>query len=134
MFFGTGTLKNFAMFTVKYLCWSFFLIKLQAFRLAILLKTDSSKSRFLWNLQNLCKHFFYRILPVAASGNISWALSFLHMRMMNGVFAWYVFALQRLIHFVACVSFLSISFPFLIFLGFYYLLGCGEEVELFLDF
>ena len=29
MFFDTGTLKNHAIFTGKYLCWSLFLIKLQ---------------------------------------------------------------------------------------------------------
>ena len=29
---------------------------------------------------------------------------------MNGVISWYVLALQRLFHFIACVSFLSISF------------------------
>ena len=45
--FGTGALKNFPMFTVKYLCWSFFLIKLQAFRPAILLKRDSNIGAFL---------------------------------------------------------------------------------------
>ena len=30
MFFKIGVLKNFANFTVKHLCWSLFLIKLQA--------------------------------------------------------------------------------------------------------
>ena len=30
MFFKTGVLKNFANFTGKHLCWSLFLIKLQA--------------------------------------------------------------------------------------------------------
>ena len=33
-----GVLKNFVNFTGKHLCWSLFLIKLQAFRPAILLK------------------------------------------------------------------------------------------------
>ena len=32
MFFKIGVLKNFAMFTGKHLCWSLFLIKMQAFR------------------------------------------------------------------------------------------------------
>ena len=32
MFFKIGALKNFAIFTGKHLCWSLFLIKLQAFR------------------------------------------------------------------------------------------------------
>ena len=32
MFFKIGVTKNFAMFTGKHLCWSLFLIKMQAFR------------------------------------------------------------------------------------------------------
>ena len=35
MFFKIGALKNFAMFTGKHLCWSLFVIKLQAARFAI---------------------------------------------------------------------------------------------------
>ena len=41
MFFKTGIL-NFVKFTGKKLCWSLFLIKLQAFRAATLLKRDSN--------------------------------------------------------------------------------------------
>ena len=40
-------LENFAIFTRKHLCWSLFLVKLQAFRAAILLKRDSNKGVFL---------------------------------------------------------------------------------------
>ena len=32
IYFKIGVLKNFAMFTGKRLCWSLFLIKIQAFR------------------------------------------------------------------------------------------------------
>ena len=39
MFFRIGILKNFANFIGKHLCWSFFLMKLQALRPATLLKT-----------------------------------------------------------------------------------------------
>ena len=46
-------LKNFAIFTRKRLCWSLFLVKLQAFRPAILLKRNSSTTVFLWILQNI---------------------------------------------------------------------------------
>ena len=46
MFFNINILKMFAIFTRKHLCWSLFLIKLQAFR---------------------TEHCFYRTLPVAAS-------------------------------------------------------------------
>ena len=42
-----AVLKNFARFTEKHLCWSLFLIKLQAFRGATLLKTDSNTGVFL---------------------------------------------------------------------------------------
>ena len=41
-----AVLKNFAIFTGIHLCWSLFLIKLQAYRPAILLKTDSTKGFF----------------------------------------------------------------------------------------
>ena len=40
-------LKYFAIFTEKHLCWSLFIIKLQAFRPATLLKSDSSTGVFL---------------------------------------------------------------------------------------
>ena len=40
-------LKNFANFTGKRLCWSLFLIKLQAFRRTTLLKGDSNLDLFL---------------------------------------------------------------------------------------
>ena len=44
--------RNFARFTGKQLCWSLFLIELQTFRHAALLKGDSNTDVFLWNLQN----------------------------------------------------------------------------------
>ena len=46
-----GFLKIFANFTRNHLCWSLFLIKLQALRPATLLKSDSNTAVFLWNLQ-----------------------------------------------------------------------------------
>ena len=58
MFFKIGVLKNFANFTGKHLCWSLFLINLQAFRSATLLKKDFNTSVILWNLQNISELFF----------------------------------------------------------------------------
>ena len=46
-----GVLKNFEILTGKHLCWSLFLIKLQACKPATLLKRDSSTGVFLWILQ-----------------------------------------------------------------------------------
>ena len=43
-------LEHFANFTGKRLCWSLFLIELQTFRRATLLKRDSNTDVFLWNL------------------------------------------------------------------------------------
>ena len=43
-------LKNFPNFTGKHLCWSLFLINLQTFKPATLLKRDSNTSVFMWNL------------------------------------------------------------------------------------
>ena len=47
-----GVFRNFASFTGRQLCWSFFLIELQTFRPAALLKIDSNTDVFLWNLQD----------------------------------------------------------------------------------
>ena len=47
-----GVLKNFVIFTGKHLCWSLFLIKLQALRPAALLTRDSNTGVFLWILRN----------------------------------------------------------------------------------
>ena len=52
VFFKKAVLKNFATFIEKQLCWSLFLIKLQTFRPATLLKSDSNTGvflRILWN-------------------------------------------------------------------------------------
>ena len=46
-FFKIGVLKSFAIFKEKHLSWSLFLIKLQAFTHATLLKRDSYTSAFL---------------------------------------------------------------------------------------
>ena len=48
----TSVIKNFAIFTGKRLCWSLFLIKLQAFRSATLIRKDSNTDVFFWILQN----------------------------------------------------------------------------------
>ena len=56
VFLKIGVLKNFAIFTGKYLCWSFLLIKLQAFRLVI---RDFNTGVFLWILQSLYKQHFF---------------------------------------------------------------------------
>ena len=45
--FKIGALKNYAIFTGKQLCWSLFLIKLQAFMPGTLLKRDPNTSVFL---------------------------------------------------------------------------------------
>ena len=109
-------------------CWSFLLIKLQAFRHSEICKIF--KSIF------FTEHLRWLLLE------ISYELSlYCIMRMMNRVIVWYVLALQRLFHFIACVLFLSISFFFFIFCGFYYLLRywgkfvntSNKALELFLD-
>ena len=106
-------------------CWSFLLIKLQAFRHSEICKIF--KSIF------FTEHLRWLLLE------ISYELSlYCIMRMMNRVIVWYVLALQRLFHFIVCVSFLSL---FLFFCGFYYLLRywgkfvntSNKALELFLD-
>ena len=51
-------LKHFAIFMGKHFCWSLFLIKLQTFRPATLLKRNSNAVAFLWILRNFKEHLF----------------------------------------------------------------------------
>ena len=51
-------IKNFAIFTGKHLCWSYFLIKLLASRSATVLKRDSNTGVFLWILQIFKNTYF----------------------------------------------------------------------------
>ena len=60
MFFKIGVLKNFANFTRKHLCWSFFLIKLQA----LFNKVSCEISQIFKNT------FFNKTPLVAASGRV----------------------------------------------------------------
>ena len=71
VFCKTGALKNFEQFTGKHLCWSHFLIKLQAWRHTILLKSDSSKGvfcEFCENCKNIYFIYFVKRLRAAAFG------------------------------------------------------------------
>ena len=105
-------------------CCSFLLIKFQAFRHSEICKIF--KSIF------FTEHLRWLFLE------ISYLSLYCIMRMMNRVIVWYVLALQRLFHFIVCVSFLSL---FLFFCGFYYLLRywgkfvntSNKALELFLD-
>ena len=51
VFYKKAGLKHFAIFTGKHLYWSLFLIQLQTFRSATLLKRDSNTGVFLWILK-----------------------------------------------------------------------------------
>ena len=59
--------KNFAIFTGKHLCWSLFLINLQAFRSTALLKRDSNTGVFLWILRNFKNTYLEEHLRTVAS-------------------------------------------------------------------
>ena len=52
VFYKKAVLKHFTIFIGKHLCWSLFLLKLQVWKTAILLKRDSNIGVFLWILQN----------------------------------------------------------------------------------
>ena len=54
-----AVLKNFVIFTEKHLRWSLFLITLQAFRPATLLKWDTITGVFLWILRNCWKNTYF---------------------------------------------------------------------------
>ena len=62
-------LKNFAKITGKYLCWSLFLIKLQAWGLQLCWKRDSHTVAFLWILQNFINTYFTEQTRATASGH-----------------------------------------------------------------
>ena len=55
-----AVLKNFAIFTGKYLCYNFFLIKLRAWRTGTLLKRDSNAGVFLRILRNSYEQLLWR--------------------------------------------------------------------------
>ena len=59
IFFKIGIVKIFENFVVKHLCWSLFLIKLEVWRSAVLLKRDSNTGVFLWNMRNFEEHLFF---------------------------------------------------------------------------
>ena len=66
-----GVLENFAISTGKYLCCSHFLVMLQTFRPATLIRRDSNIGIFLWVLRNFCEYFknthFEKILQTTSS-------------------------------------------------------------------
>ena len=59
MFFKIGVLKNFTKFTGKELCWSLFLINLQALRLGALLK-KRLQHRFSLNITKFLRTAFFK--------------------------------------------------------------------------
>ena len=74
MFFGTGAFKNFTIFTGKRLCWSLFLIKIQASGLQFYQK----KLQHRWFSVKFAKSWrasFLQNTCVAASGNVLWNVS-----------------------------------------------------------
>ena len=69
MFFKIGVLKNSTDFTVKHLCYTLFLIKLEAFSPATLYKTTPAQVCSCEICKNCKSTFSYRTPPVAASVN-----------------------------------------------------------------
>ena len=80
-----GVLKNFAIYTGKDLCWSLFLIKLQAFRPAILLKWDPKAVVFMWILRNFEEHLFSK---TCANKHSSRSSTKLEVIFRNKYFLW----------------------------------------------
>ena len=65
MFFKKGALKSFAIFTGKCLCWSLFLIKLQAYNF---IKKEIPTQEFSYEYCKIFKKVLYKTLPVATFG------------------------------------------------------------------
>ena len=76
MFFKIGLRKNFTNFTGKDLCWSLFLITLQTLR-PFYQKETPTQVVSCKICENFKIIFFYRTLPVAASGADSIQLPFI---------------------------------------------------------
>ena len=72
IFFKIGVLKNFTKFSGKHLCWSLFLIKLQAFRRATLLKRDFQHRCFSCEVWEYFKNAFFYISSSNTSGCYFW--------------------------------------------------------------
>ena len=70
MFFKIGVLQNFTVFIGKHLCWSIFLIKWHAFRLATLIKRDKTLRTFFARAITILKllSFFCHCLNSANQG------------------------------------------------------------------
>ena len=125
IFFWTGALKSFAM------------LKFLSNKIAGLQACNFIKKR----LQHRCFSVkFSKSLRASSSQNIyggyiwKYLMNFLFfsiMQMMNRVIVWYVLVLQRLFHFIACVSFLSISFSlFYFFVDFTTFLGIEVSLSI----
>ena len=69
MFFEISSLKNFAIFTGKQLCWGLFLIKLQIFMPVTFLKRDSNSGISCGYCEMIKNSFFYRKRPVDPSNS-----------------------------------------------------------------
>ena len=67
MFSEIRSIKNFAIFIEKHLCWGLFLIKFQAFRPAKFLKRDSNTGVSCGYCELFKNSFFYRKPPEATS-------------------------------------------------------------------
>ena len=66
MIFKIDVLKDFKIFSGKNLCWSLYLITLQALWSATSLERDSSTDFFVVNMANFQEQLFYRTPLVAA--------------------------------------------------------------------
>ena len=67
--------RIFASFTGRQLCWSLFLIELQTFRPAALLKIDSNTDVFPWNLQDFYLIWSLRT-PASEACSFTWTSLF----------------------------------------------------------
>ena len=89
-----AVINNFAIFTGKHLCWSFFLIKLQPWRTGTLLKRDSNAGVFLRILHN----FKENLLRRTSANGCSWkgGTDFLLMRFWS--LSWRCMGISPFLH------------------------------------
>ena len=81
-FFKIGVLKNFAIFTGKHLCWRLFLIKLQYWRLAFLLKKTLQHNCFPMNIARFLKTAFLWNTVHYTSANVYVMMDIRYLKVM----------------------------------------------------
>ena len=87
MFFKIDVIKNFSIFTGKHLCWSLFLVQLQA-KACNFTKKRLQHRRFPVNIEKFLRTAFHRTPSVAASINILYCVIAFRLKQTSWTRRW----------------------------------------------